>query len=166
MTPATHRLQLGVRVRTSVHRDQGPCSGLFAGYQRRGNLLGTRLRAGACRGGAQSDALQISSDEYDLELQLSRGRELGSLAVELGVGAGATWLRQTFAGPGIAPSRNTLGGQASGGLSLSWRSSAGFGLLLDVAAQCYLFSLADPQEGERLRARLALRAAAGVFLQF
>jgi hypothetical protein len=105
---------------------------------------------GFCRADFSADRVSVQADHYDLDLALTRSFDLPIVSVGVGLGGGASLLRQTFETAGIAPPRNTLAGHGTALLSLRWDLPRGFFVLSGVAAQVLIFA---QQRGNEADAR-------------
>lgn len=105
---AAHALTLGALAHSDLYDAASACGGLAAGYRLELRSLSLLGRVAGCRGGYANAYLQAHTSELDAAVGAVHVWDAAPLGLELGVGAGAAWLRQAFTTRGVAPSRDTL----------------------------------------------------------
>jgi hypothetical protein len=155
--------ELGTRVRSVLPNAETPCLGGFAGYGLDFSEFGARARLGMCASSFDNRDLRATTLAYDLDLRIQRTWDVGPLALELGLGGGATLFRQHFELAGDAPDRNSLVPFVSIGAGAALGLSGGFYLDLDIAGETHFMALersaALPVEHS---VRFAVRTSLGV----
>ncbi len=127
------------QLRTPIWRRGQICQGIRVGHRIETRHLGLISSAGFCRGGFPADRIDVRLDHYDLDLLLTRSFDLPIVSVALGLGGGASLLRQSFETAGLAPPRTTFAGHATALLGLSWDLPRGLFLMASTAAQALVF---------------------------
>ena len=138
------------QLRTPLWRRGGLCQGIRLGHAVEARRLGLMSSVGFCRAGFSADRVEVQADQYDLDLALTRTFYLPVVSIALGLGGGASLLRQTFETAGLAPPRNTAAGHGTALLNLRWDLPRGVFIMAGAAAQVLIFG---QQRGNEADAR-------------
>ncbi len=153
----------GYTMRTPLKNGAEVCNGVFAGYAFAFTALTVTPRLDACVSAFESGPLQASANEYGGDLRLAHAWDLPAFTLDVGLTVGASWLRQSFTTPGIAPPRDTLSPRTSVGSAVTVGVAAGFYAVGEAAAETYLFRVQDSAtDSVDLTPSLAFRAHLGV----
>lgn len=165
---AAHGPQAGYRMRTALWKGASPCQGVFAGYAVEAEHLSVTPRLGVCRSTFTNASLSADADELDLSVRLAHAWDLPVVSIDLGVGAGAAVLRESFTTRGVAPDRISVAGHLGAGLGLTFDLPRGFYVLGEVAAETYFFRQRDPAPGasSSMAAAFTVRPLAGLGKRF
>lgn len=162
-----HAFELGSRLRSNLPNAETPCIGAFAGYGLDFSEFGARARLGMCRSSFENRELLATSMAYDLDLRVYRAWDLGPVAVELGLGGGATLFRQYFESLGDAPLRNTLVPFVAIGAGATFALTYGLYLSLDAAGETHFLPIErEPGVPIDHTVSFALRTSLGVGKHF
>jgi hypothetical protein len=113
----------------------------FAGYAFALRTLTVTPRLDLCQGAFENEALQATTREVGGELRVAHAWDLPGVTLEVGLGVGASWFRQSFTTRGEAAPRDSAAFRGNVGPGASVELGAGFYLLADVAAETYLLSV-------------------------
>ncbi|MBC8067334.1 MAG: caspase family protein [Deltaproteobacteria bacterium] len=134
-----HGPLVGYQLRTMLWQDGSLCHGARVGYPVELHWLTVAPTVGFCRAAFASDGLRGHADELDLTLALTHVFDVPVVSIGIGLGGGASWLRQSFVDAANAPARNTIGGHVDGIFDLWWDLPRGFYLLTELSPQLYVF---------------------------
>lgn len=162
----SHGIVVGYQLRSPLWRDSSLCHGARVGYPIELAWLTVSPRVGFCRAGFAGDRVTTTADDLDVELQLTHVFDVPVVSIGLGVGGGASWLRQRFVTKGRAPTRNTLGGHADAILDLWWDLPRGFYVLTEGTAQLVAFASQSSDGKSSIRAVPTGRLFVGVGKRF
>jgi hypothetical protein len=163
----THSLEVGARVRSSLPNADSPCVGGYLGYAVDLANFGVRARLGACRAGFENARVSSTSLAYDLDLRLYRAWDLSAVALEVGLGGGATLMTQHFTADGIAPTQTSLVPFVALGVGGTVDLGLGWFAILDLAGETHFMRLRkDDRSPEQQDVGFALRASLGAGKHF
>ncbi len=128
------------QLRTPLWPGTGLCHGARLGWPVETRWVGVSTSLGFCRAGFAADRVLVTADQYDLDVAITHTFDLPVVGIVLGLGGGASWLRQTFKTAGVAPPRDTVAGHATALLELRWGLGRGVFLITSVAAQVLAFA--------------------------
>ncbi|MEZ4385471.1 MAG: caspase family protein [Nannocystaceae bacterium] len=135
-----HGPRAAYQLRTPLWPRGGLCQGVRVGYGVEARRVGFTGSLGLCSGEFAAQRVDVRASQYDLDLALARSFDLPIVSVAVGLGGGASLLRQTFETDGVAPPRNTAAGHMTALLDLRWGLRRGFYALLAVAGQVVIFA--------------------------
>lgn len=138
-----HGIELGTRIRSNLPNAETPCIGGFAGYGLDFTEFGARARFGICTSSFDNPEVRATTLGYDIDLRIHRAWDLGVLALELGLGGGASLFHQTFELTGEASSRNTLVPFVSIGAGAELDLGTGIYLGFDVSGETHFLPIED-----------------------
>ncbi|MGH2898102.1 MAG: caspase family protein, partial [Solirubrobacteraceae bacterium] len=130
-------------VQSSIIDDASPCLGLLAGWTFTRPEITLSPRVALCRSISSNPVLSATHDAVSGELRAARTWDIGRVAIDLGVTAGAELLRQGFDTLGRAPNRMAFGGHVGAGIGLAVPVGDRLYLGSEAAAQTHFFSLED-----------------------
>jgi hypothetical protein len=161
-----HGPTVGYQVRTAVVKGESLCHGPSAAYVQERPSVRLSLRAGACRGHYDNQALTATTDELHLGGRAARAWDTRALTVDAGAALGVSWFRQTFRTSGEAPPVNTAAVHLELGTSVIRYLPSGFYLAVEVAGLAYALPVDRDPDERQLVVRLAARAGLALGLQF
>ncbi len=153
----------GFTTRSAIGNSTGACNGVFAGYSVALAAITLSPRIDFCLGGFENQELRATANEFGGHVRGAHAWDLRRVSLDLGLSAGASWLRQTFATAGRAPPRDTVAfrGGISGGVAVD--IAAGFFALAELTGETYVFRLLDVMgSSTSVVAEVALRGTVGV----
>jgi Caspase domain len=150
---------LGYQVQTPLWSGASACQGLFGSYTIDLRAVTLAPRVGACRGGFDNAFLQARTDQLDAELGGAHVWDVGPVAMSVGVGAGASLLRQTFTSEGTAPSRRAVAAHLGASVGATVDLVQGFYGGVELDAMTYFFNQRDDAGATRVATPFALRVS-------
>jgi len=157
-----HGPQVGYFVHTALSNSASPCNGLFVAYPLELSHLSITPQLDYCRADYRNDTLAADDDEFAVALRLSHAWDLPFFTIDLGLGAGAALLRQSFASTGRAPDLLSAALLLSAGVALSHDLPKGFYVLARVDAQTYFYRQTDADGHIAFAPSFAARVSLGV----
>jgi hypothetical protein len=157
----------GAAVRSDIYGGHAVCAGGELGLRVDLSAIAFAGRLGGCQSSYEQPPLTTRSRELLFEVRAMHAWDLGPIAVDLGVAAGAAVLRQDYVTLGVAPPRTALAGELAVVAGLEWPSDARVALAIDAAAGNALFrkrdQMIDPTTTETV---FVLRGQVGAILRF
>ncbi len=144
----SHGPEVGYLFRTALPNSRGLCQGAFGGYSLHFEAASIGARLSGCRSSFANDVLSGEVTAWDTEVRVLRAFDLPFITLDLGVGAGVGFFRQSFETRGYAPPRTTPFGSIAALLGLGADIAAGF----SVRAEASLVTDFYVQENERATA--------------
>jgi hypothetical protein len=155
-----HGAEIAYRVRQGLYDRDRPCHGAIGSFGLDLESLSVALRAGACRGGFENNALAATTTEISFELGTSHAWDLPPFAIDLGLDAGLSLIGQSFETRGRAPDRWSLAPTLAAGASGEIDLGSGFFFSAEMGAALYLVQR-DELDGTKIEARPVLRGGGG-----
>src|SRR5262249_20546249 len=134
----------------------GVCQGPIAGAAIELRAVTIAPRLGACHGAFDNAFLDARTDELDLEVRATHAWDIGSLALDAGVDAGRSWLRQGFMANGIAPPRDAAAAHLGVTVGATVDLVQGFYVGAELDGMSYFFDQ-QTTSGAHLATPFALR---------
>ena len=132
-------IHAGYFLRSGLWRDSGPCQGAFAAYEIVTRGVSLAARASACRGGFENQTLSSTADDFNLQVEGAHVWDFSIVSLHVSLGLGPSWLYQTFATTGVAPTMQTVAATLTAGAGLELPMPRGLVLDAGVAAGGYGF---------------------------
>lgn len=161
-----HGPMAGYQLRTPITDGTGLCHGAMAGYPVATRHITVTPRLGFCRAGFTADRVDVTTDQYELDVGATYVFDVPLVSIGFGASVGVSLLRQAFATEGTAPPRNTVAGHADAIVSMSMDLPRGFYILADLAAQLYVMRTQTGPRTSAAQPLFALRPFAGVGKRF
>lgn len=163
--PLTRAITFEATLRSGLYGGIAPCGGGSLGYRvdlRAVSLLG---RASGCRASYRNEVITTTTYELGGEVgTLHVWDLLPSVSLELGVVAGASWLRQVYETRGVAPSHDALAPQL--GVEAAASYDVHPRLALSLAARARTYFVRRTKGATDSEAELTAVFAAGVAVGF
>jgi hypothetical protein len=137
--PLAHGAEAGYRVRPALESNGSLCEGAYGAYTLDTERVTFMTRVGFCVGGYANGWVEATSYDFDIELRLHRAFDLPWFTVEVGTGAGGSWLGQRFESRALTPNRDALAGHLDAALAFVRDIDGPNHLRIEAAAMLYLF---------------------------
>ncbi len=124
-TSLSHGPFIGYRGRSPLWRGAEICQGALVGYTIDLEAVSLLPTASLCASGFSNGFLEVVTQEIEVGLRVTHSFDFPIVSLELGLGAGAAFLRQAFVTTGRAPDRLTAAGHASASVALTAELSHG-----------------------------------------
>lgn len=157
----SHGPWLAYQFRSALWSGATGCHGLRGGYALALPQLSLSAGLGACRSTFENDVLSAHADELGIDLSASHVWDISSLSVSFGGQAAASWLRQRFTTPGVAPGRDSLGLGLGALVAASAEVSHGYYLLGEALGQVLFFEQRRAGDADSMLAQPAFRMTLG-----
>jgi hypothetical protein len=155
--------QAGYAFRTAIANGKGLCHGGVIGWPIVFSALSLTPRVFGCVGEFENPNLKATSSELGTEIRLAHSFDLPTITLGIGVGAGASWLHQSFETSGNAPSRSSAAGHVGVAIGGEVDLSGGFYLFFEEAAETYILRIRETRtRDESWRASFAFRQLVGL----